>query len=254
MLHEFETAIFLFTYLQLPCLLPRGRRCVGGVPPGPGVLLSPGGHRGRGVPRGELPLRGAQRHAGGPGGPQADPGPLRAVRDALRPDYGLQPGLFRGVSVHGLPGPDVQPVLWHPGGPDLRQLEGLGPGGQLLKAQRLAHGIGPGGLLPQQFAGGRGGPAGLLPRLPHHRRLLGGVRLRRFGAGGAPGHRGPAPADGASLRPAGPAVSRPPAGELGLFPPQPPGCLQDPGLRRGGHARLPHLYVPAAALAGHRPA
>ena len=157
MLHEFETAIFLFTYLQLSCLLPRRRRGVGGVPPGPGVQPGPGGHRGRGVPRGELPLRGAQRHAGGPGGPQADPGPLRAVRDALRPGHGLQPGLFRGVFVHGLPGPDVQPVLRHSGGPDLRQPEGRGPGGQLPETQRLAHGGLPGLRLPQQPAGRRGG-------------------------------------------------------------------------------------------------
>ena len=254
MLHEFETAIFLFTYLQLSRVLPRRRRGVGGVPPGPGVQPGPGGHRGGGVPRGELPLRGAQRHAGRPGGPQAGPGPLRAVRDALRPGHGLQPGLFRGVSVHGLPGPDVQPVLRHPGGPDLRQPEGCGPGGQLPEAQRLAHGGLPGLRLPQQPIGGRGGAAGIFPGLSYHRGLLGGVRVRRFGVGRAPGHRGPAPADGAPLRPAGAPVPRPLAGELGLFPPQPPDGLQDPGLRRGGHAHLPHVHVPAAAPAGRRPA
>ena len=40
MLYEFETAIFLFTYLQLSRVLPRRRRGVGGVPPGPGFSLA----------------------------------------------------------------------------------------------------------------------------------------------------------------------------------------------------------------------
>lgn len=158
---ELKKTAFLSAHLQFSLFLPHRRRRVGGVSPFPRVFSGPGGHCRGSVPHCQLSLRGTQRHAGGPDGPQAHPGPFQSVWDCLRTVHGPQPRFLGRVRLHGLSGADVQPVLRHPGGPDLRQPEGRRKRGELSETKRLADGSLSGFRLSQQAAGRGGGAAGL---------------------------------------------------------------------------------------------
>ena len=154
--HELEKAACLHLYQQLLLRPAHHRRGVGGAA-GCAGLLAVGDRRCRErVPHGQPHLRGAERHGGGPAGPQEDTRGRRGLHGALQPPDGLCAGPVFHLPGDGAERTGQRHVLRHRLGPHLRQPQAVRTDRrlppclrQLLPALHAGHGCG----VPRQHAG-----------------------------------------------------------------------------------------------------